>query len=60
MDEANGKFRFIEFEREVLKRSEQVGRACLRGGQGILLRTLDGFAPKDSNPIRMQDDRDYG
>ena len=43
IDEVNGKFRFIEFEREVLKRSEQVGRACLQGGQGILLRTLDGL-----------------
>ena len=43
MDEANGKLRFIELGREVLKRSEQVGRACLRGGRGILLRTLDGL-----------------
>ena len=31
MDEANGKFRFIALGREVLKRSEQVGRNCLRG-----------------------------
>jgi predicted nucleic acid-binding protein len=43
MDEANGKLRFIELGREVLKRSEQVGRACLRGGRGVLLRTLDGL-----------------
>ena len=43
MDEANGKFRFIALGREVLKRSEQVGRNCLRGGRSILLRTLDGL-----------------
>ncbi|MCX6934767.1 MAG: type II toxin-antitoxin system VapC family toxin [Verrucomicrobia bacterium] len=42
-DEASGKFRLVALGSEVLKRAEQVGRTCLRGERGILLRTLDGL-----------------
>lgn len=43
LDEAKGRFRTIALGNEVLRRSEVVGRACGHGGQGILLRTLDGL-----------------
>lgn len=43
LDEAKGRFRTIALGNEVLRRSEVVGRACEKGGRGILLRTLDGL-----------------